>query len=724
MEFKLKGFGRVTSPARRRRVNGALPPMSLRPDIQGLRAVAVLLVVLGHAGVPAITGGYIGVDVFFVLSGFLITSILLHEATERGSISLIGFYAKRARRILPAATAALAATGLAATLLLPYVRADIILRDIAWAALFGANIHFGRQSTDYFASDLPPSPVEHFWSLAVEEQFYLVWPALIIVILMARSHRCPSTVRRRIPLLGGVVGVLAAVSLIWSVVLTGANPSGAYFSTAARCWELGAGALLAFAGRSLPLLKNGARRVLAWAGLAMVLGAAFIFTDRTPVPGYHMALPVAGCVALIAAGAGDPRNAPVVVRLLGRQPLRWIGDVSYGFYLWHWPFLVLASAYAGRELGLAVNLLLCCGALMTAWASYHLIENPLRRARSFPRRPKMALLLWPAAIGCMLAVNIGSHAYIRYEQQVVATAAAKVDLSALPFSERAPRAGNRVQDAVAEAVDRASLHAPQVPLEDLTRLADDWVHLGDRCVASETETRADICPRGDLSSEKTLVLIGDSHAMMWLPALEMIANREGYVLLPIIKLGCTPFDVVAWKLDRGEEYTECSQWRTWALDQVRLAEPDVVVVGSASVVVTMDEASGKPLSIAESKRAWKEGARALAEQLLAVAPEVRFIADITELPEDPAECLSNLDNTAADCTFKASDWVKDSNNLVRAGVAATDARYISLRNMFCVSGRCPIVVDDLVVYKDREHMSSSYARFLVDEIQTRLKLPT
>jgi peptidoglycan/LPS O-acetylase OafA/YrhL len=724
MEFKLKGYGGVTSPARRRRrVDDALPPMSLRPDIQGLRAVAVLLVVLSHAGVPAMTGGYIGVDVFFVLSGFLITSILLHEATERGSISLIGFYAKRARRILPPATATLAPPALAATALLPYVRVDIILRDIAWSALFAANIHFGRQSTDYFASDLPSSPVQHFWSLAVEEQFYLVWPALIIVILMTRSHHRPSTVRGRIPLLSLVVGVLSAVSLAWSIVLTGANPSGAYFSTPARCWELGAGALLALAGRSLLLLKNRTRQVLGWTGFAMVLGAAFTFTDRTPVPGYLMALPVAGSMALIAAGAGERRDAPAVVKLLGKQPLRWIGDLSYGFYLWHWPFLVLASAYAGRELGLAVNMLLCCGALMTAWASYHLIENPLRRARSFSRRRQMALLLWPAAIGCMLAVNIGSHAYIRYEQQVVATAAAKVDLSALPTSERVPRAGNRVHDAVAEAVDRAALDAPQAPLEDLTLLAEDWVKLDDRCVASETETTADICPMGDLAGDKTLVVLGDSHAMMWLPALEMIADREGYVLLPIIKLGCTPFNVVAWQFDRGEEFTECNQWRPWAMEQVRLAEPDVVVVGSASAVVSMDQEGGKLLPLAESKQAWKEGARALAEQLLAVTPEVRFIADITRLPEDPAECLSNLHNTAADCTFKPSDWVKDSNNLVRAGVASTDAVHISLRSMFCLSGHCPIVVQGMVVYRDRDHLSSSYARFLVDEMQERLRLP-
>ncbi|HKE68132.1 MAG TPA: acyltransferase, partial [Nocardioidaceae bacterium] len=309
--------------------------MRSRGDIQGLRAIAVLLVVLAHAGVPGFAGGYIGVDVFFVVSGYLITSILLHEATEHGSVSLAGFYAKRARRILPAATVTLTVTAVAAIVLLPYVRAQKVLGDVAWSAFFAANLRFGQQETDYFSRGQPPSPLQHVWSLAVEEQFYLVWPTLLVLVLVIGARRRAANVRRRLLWLGLVAAGLTAASFAWSVQTTPTDPTGAYFSTATRGWELGAGALLALAGRSLPLLGGMTRAVLAALGLTSIAVAAATFTDHTPVPGYHMALPVVGTAALLAAGSGIPdRSGPLVVRLFGRQPLRWIGDVSYGFYLW------------------------------------------------------------------------------------------------------------------------------------------------------------------------------------------------------------------------------------------------------------------------------------------------------------------------------------------------------------------------------------------------------
>ena len=381
-------------PLTRHRAAGPLPAMTSRADIQGLRALAVLFVVLGHAGLLGVTGGYVGVDVFFVLSGFLITSILLHEATRRGSLSLVGFYAKRARRILPAATLALIGTAIAATVIVPYVRAEAILKDVAWSALFAANIHFGDARTDYFAANQPPSPVQHYWSLAVEEQFYLVWPALIVGALIVGARRSPSTVRRRVPALAIAVAVLSVLSLVWSIAQTQTHPAAAYFSTPARCWELGTGALLAFFGQSLPRLSKRLRSLVAAVGLGMVLTAGFTFTEATPVPGYHMLLPVLGTVALIAAGSGSTEaTRPAVVRLLGKQPLRWIGDVSYGFYLWHWPFLILGQAYVGHSLDLTTRVALIGGALMLAWISYELLENPIRRAQTLSLRPKLALLM-------------------------------------------------------------------------------------------------------------------------------------------------------------------------------------------------------------------------------------------------------------------------------------------------------------------------------------------
>ena len=698
--------------------------MRSRGDIQGLRAIAVLLVVLAHAGVPGFAGGYIGVDVFFVVSGYLITSILLHEATEHGSVSLAGFYAKRARRILPAATVTLTVTAVAAIVLLPYVRAQKVLGDVAWSAFFAANLRFGQQETDYFSRGQPPSPLQHVWSLAVEEQFYLVWPTLLVLVLVIGARRRAANVRRRLLWLGLVAAGLTAASFAWSVQTTPTDPTGAYFSTATRGWELGAGALLALAGRSLPLLGGMTRAVLAALGLASIAVAAATFTDHTPVPGYHMALPVVGTAALLAAGSGIPdRSGPLVVRLLGRQPLRWIGDVSYGFYLWHWPFLILAPAYLGHRLSVPANLALSGAALLVAWLSYRLIENPIRRAPSLSLRPRLALLLWPVAIGSLLAVNVGSHAYIDHERRVLAAAAADVDLSDLPLSQRMPRNGEQIHDALADAIDRATLDAPQMPVDDLQAEADEFVRDLD-CRASEEQSSSEICPIGDVGSDRRIVMLGDSHAQMWLPSLEIIAERTGYELVPITKLGCTAYEVVAWKFDRDNVFTECNDWRTWALEQARLADPDVIVVASASVIRSTDETTGDLLSLDAARQAWRDGAGSLAEELLTIAPEVRFMEDINRLPWNPADCLSDLDNTAADCTFTPSDWVADSNRLVRHGIAGTGAWQLRTHDWFCLRDRCPTVVAGRSVYGDNDHMANSYSVYLAEALEKRLRLPT
>ncbi|HYY05676.1 MAG TPA: acyltransferase, partial [Candidatus Limnocylindria bacterium] len=350
--------------------------MARRDDIQGLRAVAVLLVALGHAGVPFLGGGYVGVDVFFVLSGFLITGLLLAEAERGGTVSLGDFYARRARRILPAAALTLLVTDIAAHHLLNFVRARQVISDSVWAAAFGANVHFAHQGTDYFAQGQPPSPLLHFWTLSVEEQFYLVWPALLALVLLRR---------RRLLV---VVSVLGAASLAWSIASTRASENAAYCSTFARAWELALGAALAIAWPNLPPLHSRVR----WVGLAAIGAAAVGFSSATPFPGYAAVLPAAGAALVIAAGGG--------ARLLSSAPLRYVGDRSYAFYLWHWPVLTIAVQHAGHDLSTAVKLLLLLGAFALSVLSYALVENPIRRAR-MPAR-----ILWPASAAVALGLAL------------------------------------------------------------------------------------------------------------------------------------------------------------------------------------------------------------------------------------------------------------------------------------------------------------------------------
>jgi peptidoglycan/LPS O-acetylase OafA/YrhL len=708
------------------RVTASMPALEPRRDIQGLRGIAVLLVVLAHAGVPGMAGGYLGVDVFFVLSGYLITSILLHETTTRGSLSLSTFYAKRARRILPAATLVLVTTAVVVTWLLPYVRADSVLTDVVWAALFGANIHFGRQSTDYFAEDSPVSPVQHFWSLAVEEQFYVVWPALLAILLVLGTRGAViSVVRNRVPLLRAALWVLVAVSLYWSVRQTAADPDGAYFSTATRFWELGAGALLALAGRSLPFLTVRARRLLGWGGLALVATGVVVLDEQSAVPGHVMLLPVVGTVGLLAAGVGS-KPLPWSNRFLTTPPLRWLGDLSYGFYLWHWPFLVVPAAWAERELDLGTNLLLLLAALLLTWVTYHLVENPIRRARRLEARPRRALLLWPAALLCVLLAHTGSMAWIDREQAAAVEASESVDLTELPVQERVVRTGDEVHDAVADAVDRAALDAPQVsPLaQDLTEVINDRYQRDGSCVATEEQSEHELCPIGDEDADLTMVLIGDSHAQMWLSAMDVIAERAGYRLVPLIKLGCTPYDVVAWSYSRGEVFTECNDYRAWAYDQLEELDPDVVVAGSASYLRAVDPADDTLLSPEDSAPVLRDGTRSAVERWQRIAADVRLLGDVPKLPVAASECLSDTENTSADCTFDLSTTTVDGNQIVAAGAKQADVPFIDVLDMFCLEGQCPAVVGDIVVYADDDHITATYASWVADELERRLDLPT
>ena len=386
------------------------PSTSHRADIQGLRALAVLLVVLAHAGVGLLPGGFVGVDVFFVLSGFLITGLLLAEVRATGTVSLIDFYVRRARRILPAAALTLLATDVAAFFLLNFLRAETSSRT-ASTQLRSRRTSGLQRGMDYFAQAEPPSPLLHYWSLAVEEQFYLVWPALISIVTfglaLARRRRRAGRPRGRPLLL--VVVVLSGISFGWSVHLTTAMPAAAYFSPLTRAWELGLGCALAVGASTLMRTPPLARLVMGWGGLLAIVAAALLFSERTPFPGFAALLPTVGTALAIAAGIGDRHSRLAVARLLELRPLCIVGDRSYAFYLWHWPVLILADQYVGYELSVTVKLGLLAGAFLLSCVSYALVENPIRR-RARGRRAtgavfgvSMAAVLGTAVL-CLTAI--------------------------------------------------------------------------------------------------------------------------------------------------------------------------------------------------------------------------------------------------------------------------------------------------------------------------------
>ena len=351
----------------------------LRPEIQALRALAVLLVVVHHLWPAAVPGGYVGVDVFFAISGFVITLLLLEELDATRRISIAAFWARRARRILPAALTTLVFCVVATILLVPVTAWSQSFAEARASAAYVENWHLSATAAGYFTASDEPTHVRHFWSLSVEEQFYLAWP--IVLMLLAGAARGRSAVVRRRLLAGGLLA-LAAASLTYSVAVTAADPVGAYYLTPARAWEFAAGGLLAL----LPATLAGPARLaaLSWAGLAAIVASAFLYTPATPFPGVAALLPVLGACAVM--GAGDPARRWAPAPVLRARPAQYLGGISYAVYLWHWPLLVLAPFVIDRAVDDRAAVVILILTLLVASASKVLIEDPMR-SHTLPREP-------------------------------------------------------------------------------------------------------------------------------------------------------------------------------------------------------------------------------------------------------------------------------------------------------------------------------------------------
>ena len=648
--------------------------MAHRDDIQGLRAVAVLLVVLDHAGIPFLHGGYVGVDVFFVLSGFLITGILLAEAEARGSVSLSNFYARRARRILPATALTLVATDVAAHHLLNFVRARQVISDSLWASVFGANVHFARQGSDYFAQGQPPPPLLHFWTLSVEEQFYLVWPTVLSLVLFGALRRGR---RRRLLVVIVAVGI---ASLAWSVESTSSSASAAYFSTFARAWELALGAALAIA---LPRLRSG----FGWLGLVAIAAAAVLYSDSTPFPGYAAALPAAGAALVIAAGGG---------RLLSSAPLRYVGDRSYALYLWHWPVLVIAMERAGHQLPVGTKLLLVLGAFGLSILSYGLFENPIRRAR-LPTR--IGALLWPASAATVMVMALVILHSVGAKAARIDVAAAAVNARPLvdPAAVAAARRATKPLPAVVAAVRAAERGAPlPSPLtSSISGLHDDFYFFPDGCTPDRHGTSSKICRLGSTTSRKTIVVFGDSHAEMWMPTILAMAQRDGWVVIPLVKVRCVPR---SWP-----GHDECGTWYQWAKRRAQALRPDVtLIVGSRAGTHDPPDAV-RPIA-------------ALGRSMKRYSASVIVVGDEPNQTRDPVDCLLAAGATMKTCTVKGTPVQLRTEAAIVSDARRNSIGYINTLPWFCAHPRgsatdelCPLVVNRTITAIDRGHASKTYA---------------
>lgn len=698
-------------------------PREFRTDIEGLRAVAVLAVVLFHAEVPGVGGGYVGVDVFFVISGFLITGLLWREASTAGTVRLRRFYGARARRLLPASAAVGVVTAIASAVLLPPLQARSVFGDGIASALYVSNYRFLLQGVDYLAPTMPPSPFQHYWSLGVEEQFYLVWPAMIIVTawLTRRVRRRPraQATSSETPYLV-VLALVAALSFAFSLMLTYWLSSVAFFSLPTRAWQLAVGGLVALTVGQWRRLSALPAAIAGWAGLALILLACTLLGPTTSYPGTAALLPVLGTALVIGAGCATPSEG--CGRVLGMSPMCAIGRVSYSWYLWHWPVLLLAPPLLRQPLGLPGRLaaVLVSGGL--AALTLRLIENPLRFAAPVRRSSLASLALGGAATA--VAVCAGVALLVAMPIPVGAgPPATPLTVTATPpptgssidaYDAMVRQAFAQVQTAVA-----ASAGLKAVPSNLDPPLADAAAELKaiflNGCLRNFLEAGQPECATGDRTSTTTVALVGDSHATMWAPAFQQVATQRHWRLETLGKGGCPVMSLPTNPNTlRRLVSTDCERWRGQILARLRAEHPRLVVVSVWRGYGAGQGAEyGWRPGFTAFNPAWIDAVTRLMHELRNIGAHVLVLGPIPDPQSVVPICLSgHLDNATA-CSPPTLSAVNEPG--IAAESTATKVgggRYADLTELFCTADRCPVIIGNNLVYFDQNHLTVEYSRAL------------
>jgi peptidoglycan/LPS O-acetylase OafA/YrhL len=672
-----------------------------RPDIEGLRAIAIVAVLLCHAGVPFLAGGYVGVDVFFVISGFLITRLLVGELDRTGTISLRGFYARRAKRLLPLSAVLLAVVGILSLILLSPLRDTEVAGDITASALYIANWHFAAQSVDYFAQGLEPSPVLHLWSLAIEEQFYLVWPGLILLATWVFRRRGRS-VR---PVLWVVLALILAGSLIYGINLTEDKPAFAYFDTFARAWELALGAAVALVA-TVRLPRLGAV-ALGWAGVAAIVYASFAFNGETQFPGTAALVPTLGAAALILSGTALAATARGVagVRLgvgavLALRPVRYVGRISYSWYLWHWPAIVFAAAIWGPRLSVAAGLAAVAASWIPTQLTHMLIEDPVRRAPMLTRMPNRAIALGLACTAVALGVGIGLEA-------------AQPTLRTAPLSE-VRGAAALVDEAIPQETATALRPNPLKARADRSR----GFYSG--CLVGIDGTNSNKCLFGDPHGKRTIILFGDSHAMQYFPPLEELAEIHHLRLIELTKAECPPEDLEVRSMVEDREYSQCDAWRQSAFERIEASASDTTVIMSGDTEYTPYGPDGEELSGDAAAEAMEAGYVRTLARIRAAGPRTVVIRDNPSSTSDVPSCVSEDLQHLDRCAFpRHREWDREYD--VRAAERSPDPHLISFIADICPGEICRAVIGNALTYRDKDHLTATFARTLEPMLEEDLR---
>jgi peptidoglycan/LPS O-acetylase OafA/YrhL len=677
---------------------------SFRPDIEGLRAVAVIAVVLDHLfGWPL--GGFVGVDVFFVISGFLITGLLVREYERTGRISFTDFYRRRIRRIIPVSTLVIVVTVAASGLVFSQLRWMNTLGDAIWSFLFMANWHFAFIGSDYLLSSGQISPLRHYWSLSVEEQFYLVWPWVIILgfVLASRLGIRQHLVRRTGLLAIGAL-IVTGASFAWAMYETATTPTMAYYSTFSRGWELGVGALLAIVAPLIPRMGKALRTSLSWVGLIGIAVAVFFVTPESPFPAPTAAIPVLATALVIFAGTGKRDDPAPSNFALGNPVSLYFGRISYSLYLWHFPVIIILAAVLPPSplyFGLCIGLM-----VLLSVFSFHFVEDPIRHSnwldrsrveRWGQRKPALnAFRIGPTVLGWTAAIVITSLFLV-----VVAMLPKAHPAAALTPPDKAAALAAATPGEQRTALVEAGLGLAEWPvttpaIESLSEQSavDEWVV--DNCLRIEESMKND-CVYGDPAAPKTAVLLGDSTAISYMPALRAALEPLGYSIRSLTMFSCPAMDVSV----SGNTSEICDKHHAWVYDEVRASKPDLVIMTSlaGSIVKLRSNADGtaalKEWNTATTDTVGGLMADAGAVVVIAPPPARDSLLDCKTAISRPSDCISTPSQTY-------SAFVQSEETAVKT--LGGNAHYIESVPWFCVRNNCPSIIDGVPVSYDGTHL--------------------
>jgi peptidoglycan/LPS O-acetylase OafA/YrhL len=605
------------------------------PQIQALRALAAGLVLIYHA--KWIDGGYIGVDIFYVISGFLITGILLRELDSKSTISLVAFYARRTKRLLPASFAVIVATAIAAVVLLPASMRQSLGKDVIAASTYISNFLFALWENDYQNLNSTPSPFIHFWSLAVEEQFYIFWPLFILILFRIGKHRA---------VFYGVLTTLIA-SFLFSLYLTERAPIWAFYILPTRAWELAAGALLVF----LPELKKF-RSIVALLSFLAIGVATVIFDKTTPFPGIAALAPVVATVLLLASRSKWPPLIDVIAR---SKVTQWLGAISYPLYLWHWPVLVIPAIYLGMDLTFVQTVGLLALTVLLADLTHRYVEAPMRDA-AFTHREILKL----AAIATTLSVALGLTTYSQYSNNIT------------------------IADGTKYSLDE---------------IRSKPINNNDGCHIHIRQTVSPKCEYGDLTSDKTIVLYGDSHAAQWLPALDLIGKTRGIKIVSLTKSACPSAEVIK-ELSSQYDVKDCQAFRDSSVARINMIKP-------LAVILTGMQPFTAPYSDVSARSWWLAGESKVFNRIKSATKFPIYLTD-TPLPQiDIPDCL--VAGRGATC---------DTARPIAAEVAP-GLIPINPTPWLCTD-ICPAIVDGKIAYRDKSHLTVEMSKHLSRELENAL----